>query len=248
MEYSECLREKKKKKFMREFDIHNLLDKEFDIFAGRIGSGKTEIAINLAIKIKSLGIECTLFDMDVVKPYVRIRDIKYLFASYNIKLVAPPDITKAMDLPIYPKFIIGELMERGKVKILDVGGDAYGAGSIAQFREAIGESYNFFFVVNTRQLETSTKEEITAAMASIQDSSKMKITHLLFNTHLRWETTTETIKEGFEIVKRVSDETGIPIMFGCVDEKRVGLVDSTELPIFTLKLFVNPLPILEDVK
>jgi len=231
---------------MREFDVHALLNKEFNIFAGRIGSGKTEVAINLAIKIESLGIDCTLFDMDVVKPYIRIRDIKESFASYNIKLVTPPDITRSIDLPIYPKFIVGELMERGTVKILDVGGDTYGSGSIAQFRQAIGESYNFFFIVNTYRPETSTKEEIIRAMESIQSSSKMKITHLVFNSNLRWETTRETIENGFEIVKSVSAETGIPIMFGCIDERSISLVDSIDLPILPLKLFVNPLPILED--
>ncbi len=243
---------------MKEFEINNLLkksagyrganllNKEFNIFAGRIGSGKTEIAINLAIKIKSLGINCTLFDMDVVKPYIRIRDIKELFASYNIKLVAPPDITRAIDLPIYPKFIIGELMERGSMKILDVGGDSYGAGSIAQFRKAIGESYNFLFVVNTRRPDTATKKDIIKAIAEIQNSAKMKITHIVFNTNLRWKTTSDVIKEGFNIVKSVSDETGIPIMFGGIDENGIEMVDSIDIPFLPLKLFVNPLPILED--
>ncbi|MGB9694732.1 MAG: hypothetical protein ACP5SB_04875 [Caldisericaceae bacterium] len=231
---------------MKEFDVKSISNKEFNIFAGRIGSGKTEVAINLAIKLKLLGIDPTLFDMDVVKPYIRIRDIEEAFSFYNIKLVAPPEITKSIDLPIYPKFIIGELMERGTVKILDVGGDTYGSGSIAQFRQAIGEDYNFFFVVNTNRPETQTKDEIIYAMSGIQSSSRMKITHIVFNSNLRWATTKESIQDGFKIVKSVSDETGIPIMFGCVDERKIDLIDSINLPILPLKLFVNPLPILED--
>lgn len=229
---------------MKEFNVKDLLDEEFQIFAGRIGSGKTEIAINVAIKMKEAGIKNTLFDMDIVKPYVRIRDLKEtLIPKYHLDIVAPPDITRTLDLPIFPKFIIGKLMEKGTQKILDVGGDPYGAGAIAQFREVMPEgTYNFFFVVNTRRPETSTKDEILKAMAVIQNASRMKITGIVFNTNLRWETTEETLKRGFEIVKEVSDYTKLPVVFGCVDETHKEIAESLNVPILPLKLFVNPLP------
>jgi hypothetical protein len=229
---------------MREFNIKELLDEEFQIFAGRIGSGKTEIAINLAIKMKNEGIKSILFDMDIVKPYVRIRDLKTdLIQKYNINIVAPPDITRTLDLPIFPKFIIGKLMEKNVQKILDVGGDPYGAGAIAQFREVMPEgTYNFLFVVNTKRPETSTKDEIIKAMAVVQNASRMKITGIVFNTNLRWETTEDTLLKGYEIVKSVSDATKLPIMFGCVDEEHKEIAEKLEIPILSLKLFVNPLP------
>ncbi|MCD6427457.1 MAG: hypothetical protein J7L03_05125 [Caldisericaceae bacterium] len=229
---------------MKEFNVKDLLDEEFQIFAGRIGSGKTEIAINVAIKMKEAGIKNTLFDMDIVKPYVRIRDLKEtLIPKYHLDIVAPPDITRTLDLPIFPKFIIGKLKERGAQKILDVGGDPYGAGAIAQFREVMPEgTYNFFFVVNTRRPETSTKDEILKAMAVIQNASRMKITGIVFNTNLRWETTEETLKRGFEIVKEVSDYTKLPVVFGCVDEMHKEIAENLGIPILPLKLFVNPLP------
>ncbi len=229
---------------MKEFDIKSLLDEEFQIFAGRIGSGKTEIVINVAIQMKEAGIKSTLFDMDIVKPYVRIRDLKEtLIPKYHLDIVAPPDVTRTLDLPIFPKFILGKLMEKGTQKILDVGGDPYGAGAIAQFREVMPEgTYNFFFVVNTRRPETSNKDEILKAMAVIQNASRMKITGIVFNTNLRWETTEETLQKGFEIVKEVSDYTKLPIVFGCVDEKHREIAEKLDIPILPLKLFVNPLP------
>ncbi len=229
---------------MKEFDVKELLDEEFQIFAGRIGSGKTEIAINVAIKMKEEGIKNTLFDMDIVKPYVRIRDLKeMLIPKYHLDIVAPPDVTRTLDLPIFPKFIIGKLMEKGVQKVLDVGGDPYGAGAIAQFRDVIKEgSYNFFFVVNTRRPETSTKDEILKAMAVIQNASRMKITGIVFNTNLRWETTEKTLENGFKVVKEVSDYTKLPIVFGCVDENNQKIAEVLDIPILPLKLFVNPLP------
>ncbi len=229
---------------MREFNINKLLDEEFQIFAGRIGSGKTEISINIAIKMQEAGIKNSLSDMDIVKPYIRIRDLKeVLIPKYHLNIVAPPDITRTVDLPIFPKFIIGKLMEKNTQKILDVGGDPYGAGAIAQFREVMPEgTYNFFFVVNTRRPETSTKDEILKAMTVVQNASRMKITSIVFNTNLRWETTEETLLKGYKIVKAVSDYTKIPIAFGCVDEKHTEIIKQLDIPILPLKLFVEPLP------
>jgi len=40
----------------------------------------------------------------------------------------------------------------------------------------------------------------------------------VLNTNLRWDTTKEVVEEGFEILKAVSDERGIPIIF-CVSTK-----------------------------
>ncbi len=229
---------------MIEFDPKSLLDKEFQIFIGRIGSGKTEISINFAIKLKEESYKVVLFDMDIVKPYIRIRDVLDRLAEYNIEIVSPPESTKAIDLPIFPKFLIGHLMDKGAYKILDVGGDPYGAGSIAQFKDVIKSSlYNLFFVVNTRRPETSKPEEIIKAISGIQDASRMKVTHLVFNTNLRWETTKDIMMDGLNVVKEVSAETKIPIAFGCVDEIEMNMVDSIDIPVLPLKFFINPLPI-----
>jgi hypothetical protein len=60
---------------------------------------------------------------------------------------------------------------------------------------------------------------------------------------LRWETTYEIIKEGFSILNEVSKELSIPILFGCVDESKLSLMDSLDVDVFPLKLFVSPIPI-----
>lgn len=233
---------KKRKRAMQEFDFETILNKEFQIFVGRIGSGKTEITINVAIKLKEYGVESMLFDMDIVKPYIRIRDVLNELSSFNLEIVSPPELTRALDLPIFPKDLIGNFLDRGGIKVLDVGGDSYGAGAIAQFREYFRDNYNLLFVINTKRPFTSTEDEIIKAIAEIQLASKMNVTHLIFNTNLRWETTKEVVEEGFAIVDSVSKRTGIPIAFGVVDESRSDLFDIYQVPILKLKLFVNPLP------
>ncbi len=227
---------------MQEFDVRTLLGKEFQILVGRIGSGKTEIAVNLAIKLKEQGIQSVLFDMDIVKPYVRIRDILGELSKYDIEVVSPPELTKSLDLPVFPKDLIGNFLDGGTVKVLDVGGDPYGAGTVAQFREYFKDNYNLLFVVNTRRPFTSTEDEIIRAIAEIQLASKMNVTHLVFNTNLRWETSEKVIEEGFSIVDSVSKKTGIPIAFAVADATRSDLLGIYKLPVLKIKLFVNPLP------
>lgn len=227
---------------MQEFDVRTLLGKEFLILVGRIGSGKTEIAVNLAIKLKEQGIQSVLFDMDIVKPYVRIRDILGELSKYDIEVVSPPELTKSLDLPVFPKDLIGNFLDGGTVKVLDVGGDPYGAGTVAQFREYFKDNYNLLFVINTRRPFTSTEDEIIRAIAEIQLASKMNVTHLVFNTNLRWETSEKVIEEGFSIVDSVSKKTGIPIAFAVADATRSDLLGIYKLPVLKIKLFVNPLP------
>jgi signal recognition particle GTPase len=228
---------------MQEFDIEKLLDKRTQVVAGRIGSGKTEVAINLAIKLNEKGHQVKLFDMDLVKPYIRIRDIEDKLINYGFDMVLPPPLTRSLDVPVFPSDVISKLMDTESFHILDVGGDAYGAGSIAQFRKLFEDSYNMLFIVNTKRPYTETKEQILKEIDTIENASKLKTTYLVLNTNLRWDTTNEIIEEGFEILKAVSDERGIPIIFLCIDERRKDLADSINLDVFPMKLFVSPIPI-----
>lgn len=232
---------------MIKYELKKILDKKIQIFGGRIGSGKTEIAVNIAIALKLQDVGNTLFDMDIVKPYVRIRDIKEKISTYELTIISPPDITRTLDLPIFPPYIIGRLMENETVKILDVGGDPYGAGSIAQFRNVIETGgYNFFFVVNTKRPETSTEDEIISSLREVEHASRLKVTHFILNTNLRWETTRRVFEEGKAILEKVSAKTGIPVEFGCVEKNHEEIAESAALPILPLELFIKPLPDLSN--
>ena len=228
---------------MKEIDVSGLTETGYHVLTGRIGSGKTEIAVNLAIKMAQANIDTVLFDLDIVKPYVRIRDIKEKLSDFSFKIITPPDITKTLDLPILPPYIVGKLMEKDGQKIIDLGGDAYGAGSFAQFRNILkNRKYDLMFVINTKRPGTSTPEEIIDSIKEIEFASRMQITSLILNTNLRWETSKQIVEEGLEIVEEVSKRTKKPIRFACVEENHTEYINSIDLPILKMKLFVNPLP------
>ena len=68
-------------------DINNL--GKIIAVTGHYGSGKTNLAVNLAVDFAKEGERVTIIDLDIVNPYFRTADFSELFGSLGIKLVAP---------------------------------------------------------------------------------------------------------------------------------------------------------------
>ena len=51
--------------------IQEFKDKRFIVLTGNYGSGKTELALNLALYYANAGMRTTLVDLDIVNPYFR---------------------------------------------------------------------------------------------------------------------------------------------------------------------------------
>ena len=63
--------------------------KEYYVFAGSFGSGKSELAINLAIRKAAENPPCTLVDMDVINP---LGNFILIFVTLNIFMVINPPV------------------------------------------------------------------------------------------------------------------------------------------------------------
>ena len=58
------------------------------VLVGNYGSGKTEISLNLALKLARRGEKVTLVDLDIVNPYFRSRERRDLLESAGIRLIS----------------------------------------------------------------------------------------------------------------------------------------------------------------
>lgn len=202
-----------------------MFDRRIDIFTGHFGSGKTELAVNFAIKLSelsrgefedtaSVNRRTAIVDMDIINPFFRTVDAKSELERHGIWVISSIYANTNVDIPALPPEIY-TLFEKKEYKVVfDVGGDDLGAKAVSRFRqEILDDDYELFFVVNVKRPMTDTPEKIKEMVYRIEESSRIKITKLVNNTNYLYETTAENIIEGHKMLEEVSREIGVPIAF-----------------------------------
>ncbi len=216
--------------------------KKITIFIGEIGSGKTEISINYAIKLrKEKNKDVDLIDLDIMKPYIRLRDLKDEIEKFGVNVVSPPQRYKQADLPILIHATKSCIFDENRFCVYDIGGGEESSFILRQFPELREFPYNLFFVINIFRPFTQTKEEIENAIKTLESASGLKISGIVSNSHLRENTKKEDVIKGYKVVKEVSGVLGIPIAFVGVKESMVDKFRDEEFYeyIFPMKTFIK---------
>ncbi|WP_273320873.1 hypothetical protein [Vallitalea guaymasensis] len=212
------------------------------IFTGNFGSGKTEMAINSALRSAEQGKKTVLVDVDVVNPFFRSAEVKPLLEEKNIKVITPNFATTNLDIPSLPASIYSVFSMENTNVFFDVGGDEDGATSLGQFKSYFDScDYKMYFVINTRRPFTNNEEDIIGLMKQVELRSRLKITDLVNNTNLSYETTEDIILQGQKIIDNVSDMIGIPITY--INAKKdisIELPEKHKGKLFYMDLFMQP--------
>ena len=189
--------------------------KRITIITGHYGSGKSEIAINLAIS-HSLDM---LVDLDVVNPYFRSRSAKDVLKTHGVELIGSTlENSSGSDLPYISQSARIPFVNREKTAIYDLAGSMAGAKVMMQYTDYVEkEDYDMLLAVNVFRPETASKEAILNTVAMIEGASQMKITGLINNSNLMNETEEEHLLHGQSILKEVSEALSIPIVLTCHD-------------------------------
>jgi hypothetical protein len=199
------------------------------VFAGPSGSGKTEVSINLALSlIRQTALAVTLCDLDVVKPYFRLRDMLRLLTEDEAKrldIVEPERRLLHADIPTFPRNLHALLSSRETIRVIDVGGDAVGVGAVAQFRETIAASdYRMYIVVNTLRPGMNDADGLQRMLTAIRSSGRLDVAGLVANTNLQAETTADDVQHGYDAVKALGDSEGLPVVAVLVSPEYAGEV------------------------
>lgn len=213
-----------------------MFDKRINIFAGHFGSGKTEIAVNYAINMKTMNKKVAIVDLDIVNPFFRTADMKESFEKEGIKAILPVYANTNVDVPALPAEINSVFEQKDYECVIDVGGDDLGARALSRYRGQIEqEDYNLFMVINILRPMTETVEKILKMLEDIQSTSNLKVTGFVNNTNLLMETDIDQIVEGQKVIEQVSEITGIPVLFtACMDDIADGVKKEIKTNVFVL--------------
>lgn len=217
-------------------------DKRLVIIIGRYGSGKTEFAVNYAVKMKEIYENVSIADLDIVNPYFRSREKREFFEGIGVKVYDSSIRNTSLDIPALPAEMTGVILNQNIKSIIDVGGDPVGARVLSRYSEQIKNvEYDMFFVINGNRPETSTVEGVLKYLKLIEATSRLKITGLINNTHLLKETTAEDVEFGHELTKKVSWETDIPIRYEAVIRETADKIKNPEIieKLFPINLYMR---------
>ena len=212
--------------------------KRLTLFAGHYGSGKTNIAVNYALKLAAEGKKVCIADLDIVNPYFRTKDSAKELAAAGIDLISPQFANSNVDLPALPAEAYRLVTDKASYGIMDIGGDDRGAYALGRYVPAIVEenNYRMIFVANCYRPLTRTPEEALEVMREIEEACKLRFTDIINNSNLGTETKPETVLASLDYVNKLSALSGLPVFATtAVAEVAAQLTDLKE-PVIPLQL------------
>ena len=188
------------------------------LIVGNYGSGKTEVAVNLAIQL-SAHQSISIVDLDIVNPYFRCREAREEMEGFGIRVINPEGDYHAADLPIILPEIRGSVLQGDGMVIVDVGGDDAGARVLSSLADVFADRpYDMLQVVNAKRPFTGTVEGCLKIGSEIEAASRLRITGLVSNSHLLEETDTRTVLEGLALAGQVAKTAGVPVSLVTANE------------------------------
>ncbi len=214
------------------------MSKRVTLFAGHYGSGKTNIAVNYAIKLSEEGKKVTIADLDIVNPYFRTKDSEDELRQAGIKVLSSEFASSNVDLPALPQDIYSIIDDKTTFAVMDIGGDDRGAYALGRYAPSILEEndYELFMVINKFRPLTSDVESTVEVMREIEQACSMKFTAIVNNSNLGEETTEEDVLGSMQYADAVAKATGLPLKITSVKENLLKNLDGKIDNLLPLRL------------
>jgi hypothetical protein len=186
------------------------------VVTGHFGTGKTNIAVNLALEAGRRGVApVSIVDLDIVNPFFRTADNAALLESRGIRAILPVFAGSNVDIPaLSPE--VNAVFNLGGLAVFDVGGDDSGAIALALFADKIkAAGYVMYYVVSRYRPLTAAPEAAAELLGGIEKSSGLKVTGIINNSNIGEESTAEGFAASFEYADRVAALAGVPVAAHC---------------------------------
>lgn len=192
--------------------------KRVTLLAGHYGSGKTNIAVNLAMKQKTDGYDVTVADLDIVNPYYRTKDSEEELKAAGIPLICSPFANSNVDLPALPQELYRIVDETDTHMVVDIGGDDRGAYALGRFTQKLKDenNYEMVLVINKYRPLTIDEKDAVEIMKEIEEAGHLPFTAIINNSNLGKETTAEDVLASVPYAENLAAETGLPLLLTTV--------------------------------
>lgn len=189
------------------------------VLVGNYGSGKTEISLNLALKLARRGEKVTLVDLDIVNPYFRSSERTELLEKEGVKVYAPSFAMSTVDVPSLPADIQAVFADKSRRVIFDVGGDDTGAAALGQYKPYFDQDdVEVLFVVNAFRPLSGDADSVCDLMLRVAGRSRLTPTAVINNANVAWETEESDLVRGEELLREVSTRMNLPIGYLCAKQ------------------------------
>lgn len=212
------------------------------VLLGASGSGKTELAINLAMKARSQNRQVCFFDMDQTKGLFRSRDFFDILSGCGIETVDTYDF---QDAPVVPAGVVSKISSDKTMCVFDVGGNPAGAVMIGQYAGRINrENTAYYYVINPCRPFSDTAEDIEQSLVQILSASRIQPEwiQIISNPNMGGETTAALVLERHRQLEGLLSRLGMKPSFLCCRSDLAGEVEAkADVPVIPLQLYLRRL-------
>lgn len=190
--------------------------KKVVILIGNYGSGKTEIALNMAVRAAGEGKRTQVIDLDRINDYFRMSDHVKLLDEKNINLVSPTFVGAGLTQTNMPAAVGSAFAQDWDLVVFDVGGDPAGALSLARYHMDFAAlepgQLEVWDIINVRRPMSETPEKILKLKADMEGFARQTVTGFINNSNLQAWASAQDLRDGYPIVKAASEQSGIPVV------------------------------------
>ena len=190
--------------------------KKIIILIGNYGSGKTEIALNMAVRAAAEGKRTQVIDLDKINDYFRMSDHVKLLDEKKINLVSPTFAGAGLTQTNMSAAVGSAFAQDWDLVVFDVGGDPAGAMSLARYHSDFAAlepgQLEVYDIINVRRPMSETPEKILKLKADMEGFARQTVTGFVHNSNLQAWASAQDLRDGYPVVRAASEMSGIPIV------------------------------------
>ena len=216
-------------------------DNRILLLAGHYGSGKTNVAVNLAMDMRKRHDRVAIADLDIVNPYFRSKDSIDELTEQGIRLICSEYANTNVDIPALPPDMYAVIDDKQLHTVIDVGGDDRGALALGRLAPAIRREndYAMLMVINGYRPLTRTPRDVLDVLREIEQAGGIPFTGIVNNSNLGAETTPQAVLDSVAYATELAKAANLPLVATTVEERLYDELKGQIPDLFPLQLQNN---------